>query len=140
MKNLGKKISSYEDFINDRLKKDLKEVETLCSKKVDDYKNWQELQNFIKHVQNKKQDELITTFEFGFGVYMAAKLERVDKLIVCIGCNCYLEMYYDEANKYVELRMKYLKKEINFLRQQAVKIKAHIKLVLLAISELKENR
>lgn len=140
MEKLDKKISAYEDFINDRLKKDLKDVETLCCKKTDDYKNWQELQNFIKHVQKKKHDELTTTFEFGFGVYMAAKLEQLDKLIVCIGCNCYLEMYYDEADKYVELRMKYLKKEIDFLRQQAVKIKAHIKLVLLGISELKGSR
>ncbi|KAK5639934.1 hypothetical protein RI129_010745 [Pyrocoelia pectoralis] len=133
---MNEKIKSYENFIEDKLKNDLKEIEVSLNKKSDNLKLWQELKNSIVHLKEAKTDELNVTFELGLGVFVGARIEEMEKVIVNIGCDCYLEMYYDEAIKYADIRMKYLSKEIEFFRQQAVHVKAHIKLVLLAINEL----
>ncbi|KAF5287766.1 hypothetical protein FQA39_LY15702 [Lamprigera yunnana] len=136
-KHVEEKITSYESFIECKLKKDLKDLEVLLDKKNDNYKLWQELKNFIRHIQQFKDEELNTTFELGLGIFLGAKIENAETVIVNVGCDCYLEMYFDEASKYSDIRMKYLKKEIDFLRQQASHVKAHIKLALLAINELR---
>ncbi|KAB0792558.1 hypothetical protein PPYR_14517 [Photinus pyralis] len=136
--SVAEKLKSYENFIEEKLKNDLKELETALTKKSDDFKLWQELKNSLVHLKEAKDDELNVTFEMGLGVFIGARVEEREKVIVNIGCDCYLEMYYDEAIKYADIRMKYLTKEIEFFRQQAVHVKAHIKLVLLAMNELKE--
>ncbi|KAK4872964.1 hypothetical protein RN001_014993 [Aquatica leii] len=118
-KSIIEKISSYENFIEDKLKKDLRDLEELLSKKNEQHKLWQDLKNFIQHVNEFKNEELNTTFELGLGIFLGAKIENAETVIVNIGCDCYLDMYFDEAVKYADIRMKYLKKEIDFLRQQA---------------------
>lgn len=139
MTQIKDKIAKYDEFIETKLKKDLKDIELLLNLKCDKYKSWQELKNFAEHMAEQKVDEQVTTFEFGIGIYAIANIDQLDKVLVDIGCGYFLEMQYCEANKYIAIRMKYLKKEIDFFRQQAAHVKAHIKLVLLAINELKSK-
>ncbi|KAF5272621.1 hypothetical protein FQR65_LT04862 [Abscondita terminalis] len=134
--NLTEKLTTYEDFIENQLKKDLRDLEQLLNTKTENYKLWQELKNFVQHVNELKDEEFNTKFEFGLGIFLGARIENCETVIVNIGCDCYLEMYFEEAVKYADIRMRHMKKEIDFLRQQAAHVKAHIKLVLLAINEL----
>lgn len=139
MQNIENKIQSYESFV-DKLKRDLQEVESVLEKKVSHYRCWLDLKNTIYHLRKcETDDEIVGTFPFGQNIYMMAKLEEEDKIIVNIGCNCCLEMSYEEAQKYSDIRMKFSKKEIDHWRNQAVTIKSHLKLVLLAIYEIRNT-
>lgn len=134
------KVETYGAFIETKLKKDLLEVNKCLNKKAEDHKHWTQLKNIIGQLRKCKPncDQVLTKVHFGLDIYMTAELEEDDRILVNIGCDCVMEMSYDEAEKYADIRLKLLRKEIDHWRKQACAIKAHIKLVLLAIHEIKK--
>lgn len=134
------KVETYRAFIERKLKKDLLEVNEFLDKKVEDHKRWTQLKHIIGQLRKCKPncDEVLTKVHFGLDIYMTAVLEEDDRILVNVGCDCVMEMSYDEAEKYADIRLKLLRKEIDHWRKQACAIKAHIKVVLLAIHEIKK--
>lgn len=132
-----RKIEEYQKFIEETLKVDLKEIETNLEKKFDKFKQWEELKDIIAMLRMKDNQDLNLQVPVGCNIYVNAETETNDTIIVDVGLGCLLEMNYVEGEKYCNIRMGLLKKEIEHYRSLAVNVKVKIKLTLLAINELK---
>lgn len=130
------KIKEYHKFIDETLKVDLKEIESILEKKVEKYKQWEELKDVVNMLRTMQDRDVNLQVPIGCGVFVNAETEPNDTIIVDIGLGCLLEMNYSETEKYSNIRMNLLKKEIEHYRSLAVNVKVKIKLTLLAINEL----
>lgn len=135
------KVKTYEDYIEDRLKPDLKAIEESLTQKSEKYQEWQVVKNLTKHWKflRDKDRDIDLQFEIGSGVNAFAEVTELDRLFIDVGAGIVLEMDCDEAEKYAQIRMNVLRKEIAHLRKLAVSVKVHIKLVLLAVYELQKT-
>lgn len=135
------KLQVYEDYVENQLKPDLKCIEELLKEKFDAFQEWDDLKNVVKHWKylRAKNRDTDLQIEIGSNVYGFAEVTEFDKLLVDVGANVLLEMDCEEAHKYADIRMNVLKKEIAHLRKMAVNVKVHIKLVLLALYELRNS-
>nr|XP_022906469.1 protein UXT-like [Onthophagus taurus] len=130
------KVKEYESFIEDVLKKDLKDIEVKLSKSVGKHGEWEELQTTIALLRRFKDRELNLLVPLDCGVSVNAETDDYNRLLVNIGAGCFLELDYDEAHKYADIRLRIVKKEIDHYRDLAAKVKAKIKITLLAIDQL----
>lgn len=135
------KVKTYEEYIEDRLKPDLKSIDEVLQQKSEKYQEWQDLKNVVKHwkfLRGKNRD-VDLQIEVGSGVNAFAEVTELDRLFIDVGAGIMLEMDCEEAEKYADIRMNVLRKEIAHLRTLAVNVKVHIKLVLLAMCELQKT-
>ncbi|CAG9856051.1 unnamed protein product [Phyllotreta striolata] len=132
------KIKQYENFIEDRLKNDLKEIELILKTKVEKHKDWEEVKEMTKLLRTfkEKNRDMAVKVDIGNGFMVQGEISDYERNYIQIGLGYMLEMDCDEADKYSDIRMKLLQKEIAHFRKLAVDIKVHIKLTLLAMSEL----
>nr|CAH7756257.1 unnamed protein product [Callosobruchus chinensis] len=135
------KVSEYENFIEERLKRDLKDIEFILQDKVTKFKEWEEVKQVTRTVKDfkAKNRDMSLRIDVGDGIMTCGEVSDYERTYVCIGLGYMLEMDCDEAEKYADIRLKILKKEIDHLRNMAVEVKVHIKMVLLAISELQAS-
>lgn len=135
---IQQKLEEYEHFVEEKLKGDLRDIESVLIKKSTICKEWTELKNVIAAVSEFKANDKDMNIQVNLGndISSFAKICDYEDTYVDIGLGCILEMNCEEANKYSDIRIKLLQKEIRHLRQLAVNVKVHIKMVLLAISEL----
>lgn len=139
-KEIQKKVQNYENYIEERLKTDLKSIEEVLQQKNDKYQEWQDIKNVARHWNylREKDRDVDLQIDIGDGVNVFGEVTEFDTLFVDIGAGILLEMDCVEAEKYANIRMNVLRKEIAHLRKLAVNVKVHIKLVLLAIYELQK--
>ncbi|XP_018570358.1 uncharacterized protein LOC108910282 [Anoplophora glabripennis] len=137
-KEVERKIEEYEQFVEKRLKEDLKDIEVILNSKVSKYKDWEDVKQIVKTLKEfkAKDSDMSVRLDIGRGILLTGEIEDFESTYVCIGLGYMLEMDCDEANKYSDIRLKLLKKEIDHFRKLAVDVKVHIKMVLLAINEL----
>ncbi|XP_066156248.1 protein UXT homolog [Euwallacea fornicatus] len=138
---IPKKLQEYENFIEEKLKPDLREIETTLSLKSNQSKEWTELKNILTVLREfkEKDQDMNVQFNMGHEIASFAKICDYETVYVDVGLGYLLEMDCDEANKYADIRLNLLQKEINHLRQLAVNVKVHVKLALLAIGELQNS-
>lgn len=138
---INQKVKEYENFIEEVLKNDLKEIELALKDKVLKYKDWEEVKqmaDIVKEFDEKDQDMFVKV-DLGKGILVDGEICDYNHTYISIGLGILLEMDFDEAVKYSDIRLRLLKKEINHFRKLAVDIKVHIKMVLLAINELQKS-
>ncbi|XP_044270121.1 protein UXT-like [Tribolium madens] len=135
---MNKKIREYETFLEDTLKRDLAEVQKILKDKVKKYKEWEEVKQVTKTINEfkEKDRDMVVRVGLGCGVHVTGEVSDYERTFVNIGLGCLLEMDCDEADKYSDIRMRSLKKDIEHYRNLAVHVKVNIKMVLLAINEL----
>lgn len=135
---ISKKVDEYETYVETRLKKDLGDIETSLNEKLSQYRDWEDVKQVARTVTEfkAKDRDMLVRFEVGCGVHAQAEVTDYERGYVSIGLGYMLEMDCDEADRYADIRMRQLKREIDHFRKLAVDVKVHIKLVLLAISEL----
>ncbi|XP_050296601.1 protein UXT homolog [Anthonomus grandis grandis] len=136
--DLHKKLKQYEHFIDQKLKPDLKDIESTLAKKSMECKEWIDLKTVVGIICEFKDTDRDMNVQLPLGndVTTFAKICDYESTYVNVGLGCILEMDREEASKYADIRLRLLQKEINHLRKLAVNVKVHIKMVLLAISEL----
>lgn len=140
-REIQQKVREYENFLEDVLKHDLREIEQNLSKKAIQYKEWDEVKvmaDIVKEFKEKNQDMLVQ-IDIGKGIMVNGEICNYDQTFVNIGLGIILEMDCEESVKYSDIRLRLLKKEITHFRKLAVDVKVHIKMVLLAISELQKS-
>ncbi|CAH0546117.1 unnamed protein product [Brassicogethes aeneus] len=138
---VNKKINEYEKYIEEKLKSDLKEIELKLSDKVKKYKDWEDVKEIAKTVKEfkEKDRDMLVRVDIGNNIQVTGEITDYERTYVKIGLGYLLEMECREADKYSDIRLRLLKKEIDHLRKLAVNVKVHIKLVLLAINELQAS-
>lgn len=136
--DIERQIKVYEDFIESTLKSDLNNIKESLEKKADSFNQWQDVKNIVKHWRriNKMNCDTNVQFEIGCGIHSFGEVTDCEKMYIDVGLGVLLEMDYDEADKYADIRLKLISKEIEHLQKLAVKVKVHIKMVLLTIHHL----
>jgi prefoldin subunit 5 len=135
---LAKKIQEYEAFLEDTLKRDLAEVQNILKEKVKKHKEWEEVKQVVKTMNEfkEKDRDMVVRVGLDCGVHVTGEVTDFERSYVNVGLGYLLEMDCYEADKYSEIRMRGLKKDIEHYRKLAVHVKVNIKMVLLAINEL----
>lgn len=141
VEEVNRKVQEYESYVQDTLKSDLRQIEQTLERKLQDFNDWQNVKNSAKHWRFIKDLNIDAEVQVnvGCGVSAFAEVTEYDKMYIDVGLGILVEMDYEEADKYADIRLNLIKKEINHVRQLAVNVKVHIKLVLLAIHELQST-
>ncbi|KAJ8915797.1 hypothetical protein NQ315_004609 [Exocentrus adspersus] len=139
-KDVINKLREYEQFV-EKLKVDLKEIEGILKDKASKYKDWEDVKHVVRTVKEFKEKDvdMSVRLDIGDDVMVSGEISDYESTYVCIGLGYMLEMDCDEANKYSDIRLKLLKKEIDHYRELAVGVKVHIKMTLLAMHELQAS-
>ena len=132
------KVTKYEEFLNERLHSDVKQVLKARDAVYEEVSEYLQLRNSIDKLiqcQLTKHD-LKTMVDLGANFYAHARVPDASRIIVAIGLNLCLEMDLSEALNFIDKRVKYLNAKIEQLSQQAADIRARMKLVLQGLREL----
>lgn len=140
-KDIENKIKKYELFVEENLKKDLKDIEKILSDKSRKYEEWEDVKQVVKTLREfkEKDRDMKIRVDVGCETFVSGEVTDFDTTYIDIGKGYLLQMDCDEADKYSDIRMRLLKKEIDHFRKMVVDVKVHIKLVLLAINELQSS-
>ncbi|XP_057304652.1 protein UXT-like [Hydractinia symbiolongicarpus] len=141
---LDSKVKKYEDFLNDKLKSDLQSVHKerdAIYKQIAEYMQLQRVISTIKLMQQEnkgtsKEHILKTKVDLGCNFYCTAIVNDCSKLYVLIGYGYFLEMTLDEANVFVDKKIRTLTSKAELFTKDSAKIKAHIRLVMEGLREL----
>lgn len=139
----SEKIKKYEEFLNEKLAKDLEQTledrEDVCAQTA----NYLQLKNAIGNIMRTREAckgndsaRLKTLVDLGCNFYAQAKIPDTSHIIVCIGMGLYLEMPLEKALDFIGEKLEHLNEKTQYLNQSAAEIKARMKLVLEGLREL----
>lgn len=122
-----------ETFINDHLKEDLKLYEEQLNIINEEKREYIDLQNTVTKIKEEMSDGFKTQVNVSANVFMQAKVEKTDRILVDVGLHHYVEFTLDEALKFIDLKLRILTKHADVIRDESIKTRAQIKLALLAM-------
>lgn len=122
-----------ETFINDHLKEDLKLYEEQLIIINEEKREYIDLQNTVTKIKEEMSDGFKTQVNVSANVFMQAKVEKTDRILVDVGLHHYVEFTLDEALKFIDLKLRILTKHADVIRDESIKTRAQIKLALLAM-------
>ncbi|KAH8293188.1 hypothetical protein KR044_011299 [Drosophila immigrans] len=128
-------VAKLEEFINDRLKEDLKQLEQCLNRYNEDIMEYVQLKNTLQTFDEHMPDGYKTQLNIGSNIFMQARVKQMDKILVNVGKEVYLEMNMREAINFSDVRIKILTKQADVVREESIKKRTLIKLALLAIAE-----
>lgn len=129
-------MERVEDFINGKLKEDLKYYEQHLKQLTDESLEYTQLKHQVTTIKNHLPgDSFKTQVNIGGDFFMQAKVPSKETILVNVGLNTYVEFSLDEAERYALMKTNILDKQAEVIRDEVCKIKAHIKLCLLAIGD-----
>nr|XP_027199891.1 protein UXT-like [Dermatophagoides pteronyssinus] len=137
--SINEKILRYENFVENVLKNDLHKVscqyEKICEQ-ITDYNN---IKSTIETINGDQMKTLKTMNDIGSNCYVQCVIPNTDRIYLCVGLDCYVELTLDEALRFINRKTEILKKSMEFLMENSAKIKAHIKIVLNLIDQLRND-
>ncbi|XP_014232965.1 protein UXT homolog [Trichogramma pretiosum] len=135
---IREKIVQFEEFINFKLKEDLRILEQQLDKKNTEILEFQQLKDTIKVLKENKMDEkgFKTKVDIGQNIFMQAQVDDASKIMLNVGLGYYVEFTLDEALVLIDVRIKIFNKQIENLKTEVAKTNAHIKCMLIGIREL----
>lgn len=138
--NLSQKVLKYEEFLNERLRSDLKKVLESKNEVCSDIAEYNQLKSTIdlllSEKLSKKHQPLKTMIDLGCNVYAQARVDDCSKIFVSIGLGFQLEMTLEEASVFIEKKISYLTERASKLSDQAALINGRIKVVMETLREL----
>lgn len=66
---------------------------------------------------------------------MEAQVDKIEPILINVGLNIYLELELAEALKFLEIKIKILNKESDVIREESLKKRAEIKILLMYLAE-----
>ncbi|XP_064535335.1 protein UXT [Drosophila montana] len=129
------RITQIEEFINDVLKEDLKQLEHYINLFNEEIMEYVQLKNTLQTFGDHMPAGYKTQVNIGSNIFMQARVKQMDKILVNVGKEVYLEMSMDEAIRFSDVRIKILTKQADVVREESVKKRSQIKMALIAISE-----
>ncbi|XP_017859635.1 PREDICTED: protein UXT [Drosophila arizonae] len=129
------RITQLEEFINDVLKEDLNRLEQCLNDFNGEIMEYVQLKNTLQTFGEHMPDGYKTQVNIGSNVFMQARVKKMDKILVNVGKEHFLEMSMQEAINFSDVRIKILTKQADVVREESVKKRSQIKMALIAISE-----
>lgn len=135
--SLPQKVERYEQFVNERLRTDLRAVLSERDRVYGDIAEYVQLKQLIEHIkQPSVHRPLKTMVDIGCNTYAQACVQDCSRIFVAVGLGFFLEMGLDEANKFIDKKVEQLTAKAQELSKQSSEINARIKLVLDSLKEL----
>ncbi|KAH8321247.1 hypothetical protein KR059_008484 [Drosophila kikkawai] len=129
------RITQIEEFINEVLKEDLRQLEHCIGQYNEEIMEYVQLKNTLQTFDTHLPEGYKTQVNIGSNVFMQARVRQMDRILVNVGKDVYLEMTLPEAEQFSDVRVKILTKQSEVLREESIKKRAQIKMALIAISE-----
>ncbi|XP_049532407.1 protein UXT homolog [Anopheles darlingi] len=126
-----------EIFIHEHLREDLRVYEAQLKELNAEILEYVQLKTMIESIlKNKANGEgFKTQVNIGGNMFMKARADNVDRLLVDVGLKVFVEFTIEEALRFVDLRVRILTKQADVVRDKSIETKAHIKLALLVIGD-----
>ena len=132
-----KKVKSFETFLNEKLRPDLKSVLEDRDKIYEEIAEYLSLKNSIEALQTTGFPKpLKTRVDLGCNFYMRANVAEPEKIFVDVGLGFFLELGPKEAIEFIDKKTKFLQTKADNLTEESTKIKANIKIVIHGLREL----
>ncbi|XP_072026474.1 protein UXT homolog [Amphiura filiformis] len=137
-KDVSAKVTEYEKFVNEVLRRDLKNVLDTRDEIYGKIAEYLELKTVIEKIQDSElgSGELKTKIDLGCNFYVQAKVPDASKIFVQVGFGFFVEFTLAEALKFIDKKVKHLTESTDKLTKNSAQIKAHIKLVYEGLREL----
>lgn len=133
--------NEYERFINDVLRRDLKEYNAYIEKINGDIMEFVQLKNMCQFIGEHFSDtDLKTQVDIGVNFFMSAKVTDTSKILINVGLDHYVEFTLPEAVKFCEFKVRSLENEIDVIREKSIETRAKIKLTLVHMGEQENFR
>ena len=124
-----------KNVINENLKKDLESLEEALNKINEEIIEYMQLEKTIEFMKEHKPEGFKTKVDVGSNMFMSAKVDKIEPILINIGLNVFLELELDEALKYLKMKTKILTKEADVIRDESLKIRSQIKILLMYLAE-----
>ncbi|CAG8454883.1 2891_t:CDS:2 [Ambispora gerdemannii] len=134
--SISKKIAQYESFLNDKLKPDLKKTLDLRDAVYDQITEYLKLKTQIRVITENQLTELKTMVDLGTNFYVQAKVPDTMYIFVNVGFGFHVQLTLVEAIEFIDRKEKVLQRKAEQYTKKASNIKANIKLVLEALTEI----
>ncbi|KAI8366042.1 Prefoldin subunit-domain-containing protein [Radiomyces spectabilis] len=129
-------LKKYDDFISLTLKPNLKTVLDARDNTLSKLSDYQKLKTQIEMMQTHNLKELKTMVDLGSQFYVQAHVPDTTYIYVNVGFGFHVQFTLDEALAFIEKKEKRLESLASEQASEADKIRAHIKMVLEAMSEI----
>ncbi|XP_053659551.1 protein UXT homolog [Anopheles marshallii] len=127
---------NVENFVHEHLKEDLRLYEKLLKELNGEIMEYVQLKHMIETILGQDRNEgFKTQVNIGGNMFMKARADNVDHILVDIGLKVYVEFKIEEALRFVEMKIKVLTKQADVVRDKSIETKANIKLALLVIGD-----
>ncbi|KAJ1896778.1 hypothetical protein LPJ66_003782 [Kickxella alabastrina] len=103
-------IKKYEDFITTKLQPDLQQTLELRDTIFNQMSEYLKLKTHIDTIRTQGLDELETKVDLGSNFYVKAFVPDTKFIFVSIGFGFHLQMTLDEADAFIDEKVKHLEK------------------------------
>ena len=132
-----KKVKSFEAFLNEKLRPDLKSVLEDRDKIYEEIAEYLSLKNSIEALETTGFPKpLKTRVDLGCNFYMRANVAEPEKIFVDVGLGFFLELGPKDAIEFIDKKTKFLQTKADNLTEESTKIKANIKIVIHGLREI----
>ncbi|XP_038060711.1 protein UXT-like [Patiria miniata] len=138
MEGIPSKITEYEKFVNEVLRRDLQRVLEERDKIYEQAAHYLQLKTTIDKLQeaNLAKDGLKTKVDLGCNFYVQANIPDATRIYILVGFGFFVEFTLPEALKFIDKKCKHLTSLSDKLTKDSAEIKANIKLVYEGLREL----
>ena len=135
---LQEKVTKYEQFLNERLRTDLRAVLDHRDAIYSDMAEYLQLRNVLEKTQKLSITEggLKTMVDLGANFYAQARVPDPSRVFVAVGLGFFVEFTIQEALSFIDKKTLLLTDDSQKLTEQATQIRARIKVVLEGLEEL----
>lgn len=130
-----KSVDEVNRVINENLRKELANLEGALSKTNEETIEYMQLEKTLQFLKEHKSNGFKTKVDVGSNMFMQAKVDKIEPILINIGLNTFLELELEEALKYLEMKIKILSKEADVIRDESLKIRSQIKILLMYLAE-----
>lgn len=130
-----KSEKNINKVVNENLKKDLERLEKALNKINEEVIEYMQLEKTIEFMKENKSGGFKTKVDVGSNMFMLAKVDNIEPIIINVGLNVFLELEVEEALKYLKMKIKILSKEADVVRDESLEIRSQIKILLMYLAE-----
>ena len=137
---LAQKVTEYERFLNERLKRDLKALLDNRDLVHSDIAEYLQLQRVLEQLESggatRGDGELKTMVDLGCNFYSQAVVPDPARVCVAVGFGMFVEFSRSEAVEFIKKKVAALTERAEELTTQACQVKARIRIVVEGLREL----
>lgn len=144
--DMNEKVQKYEEFLNEKLKLDLREVHKQRDKIYKEIGDYMQLKRVIETIQNDqdetkcnsydKKNTLKAKIDLGCNFYCQTVIPDCSRIYLLVGYGYFVEMTLEEASAFIDKKLKLLNNKSQTFSKDSAKIKAHIRLVMEGLREI----